>query len=57
MGAQGGLPQRQGGTFYCTTVVLRDKDLALAIMANAVRPGIDEAVAELSAKLLRPYLE
>jgi len=45
------------GTFYCTAVVFRDKDLALAIMTNAVRPGIDEAVAELSAKLLRLYLE
>jgi CubicO group peptidase (beta-lactamase class C family) len=45
------------GTFYCTAVVFRDKDLALAIMTNAVRPGIDEAVAELSARLLRPYLK
>jgi CubicO group peptidase (beta-lactamase class C family) len=45
------------GTFYCTAVVFRDKDLALAIMINAVRPGIDEAVAELTARLLRPYLE
>ncbi len=45
------------GTFYCTAVVFRDKDLALAIMTNAVGPGVDEAVAELSARLLRPYLE
>jgi D-alanyl-D-alanine carboxypeptidase len=45
------------GTFYCTAMVLKDKDLALAIMTNAVRPGIDEAVAELSARLLKPYLE
>ena len=45
------------GTFYCTAVVFRDKDLALAIMTNAVRPGIDEAVAALSAKLAKPYLE
>ena len=45
------------GTFYCTGMIFRDKDLALAIMVNAASPEVDEEVAELAAKLLRPYLE
>ena len=45
------------GTFYCTGMIFRDKDLALAIMMNAASPEADEEVAELGARLLKPYLE
>ncbi|UCG42542.1 MAG: beta-lactamase family protein [candidate division WOR-3 bacterium] len=42
------------GTFYCTAVVCRDQDLAVAVIVNAARPGTAEAVAALADSLLRP---
>lgn len=45
------------GTFYCTALIFRDKDLALAIMMNAVTPDAEKAIAELREKILKPYLE
>lgn len=40
------------GTFYCTAVVCRDRDLAVAVMTNAAPSGTAEAIAELADRLL-----
>jgi CubicO group peptidase (beta-lactamase class C family) len=46
-----------GGTFYCTALVFRDKDLALAVMMNGITPEAEKAIAELRERILKPYLE
>lgn len=45
------------GTFYCTALIFRDMDLALAIMMNGVTPEAEKAIAELREKILKPYLK
>jgi CubicO group peptidase (beta-lactamase class C family) len=40
------------GTFYCTALVFRDRDLALAIAVNAAPPGIAEAISGLAGEIL-----
>lgn len=45
------------GTFYCTAVVFRDKDLALGIMMNGVTPEAEKAIEKLRTKILREYLD
>jgi D-alanyl-D-alanine carboxypeptidase len=45
------------GTFYCTAIVFRDMDLALAVMMNGTTPASEKAIAELREKILKPYLE
>lgn len=45
------------GTFYCTAVIFRDMDLALAIMMNGVTPEAEKAIADLREKILRSYLK
>jgi CubicO group peptidase (beta-lactamase class C family) len=45
------------GTFYCTALVFRDKDLALAVMMNGITPEAEKAIAELRERILKPYLE
>lgn len=45
------------GTFYCTALVFRDKDLALGVMMNGVTPEAEKAIAELREKILKPYME
>ena len=45
------------GTFYCTALVFREKDLALGVMMNGVTPEAEKAIAELREKILEPYME
>ena len=45
------------GTFYCTALVFRDKDLAFALMMNGITPEAERAIADLREKMLKPYLE
>ncbi len=44
------------GTFYCTALVFRDRNLALGIVVNAAPPGIAEAVAGLASEILERRL-
>ena len=44
-------------TFYCTAVVFRDKDLALAVMMNGDTPEAEQGIDELRERILLPYLE
>jgi D-alanyl-D-alanine carboxypeptidase len=45
------------GTFYCTAVVFREKDLALGIMMNGITPEAEKALAELRENILQDYLQ
>jgi len=45
------------GTFYCTAIVFKDKDLALAVMMNGDTPEAEKAIVELRERILKPYLE
>ncbi|UCC11183.1 MAG: beta-lactamase family protein [candidate division WOR-3 bacterium] len=45
------------GTFYCTAIVFRDKDLALAVMMNGDAPEAVKGIAELRERILKTYLE
>ncbi len=45
------------GTFYCSALIFRDKDLALGIMMNGITPEAEKAIADLREKILKPYLE
>ncbi|UCG31026.1 MAG: beta-lactamase family protein [candidate division WOR-3 bacterium] len=45
------------GTFYCTALVFRDKDLALGIMMNGITPEAEKALADLRVRIMEDYLE
>jgi len=45
------------GTFYCTALVFREKDLALGIMMNGITPEAERALADLRVSILKDYLE
>ncbi|MDH4211490.1 MAG: beta-lactamase family protein [candidate division WOR-3 bacterium] len=45
------------GTFYCTALVFRDKDLALGIMTNAITTEAEKALADLRVRIMEDYLE
>jgi D-alanyl-D-alanine carboxypeptidase len=45
------------GTFYCTALIFREKDLALGVMMNGVTPDAEKAIAELRIAILKHYLE
>jgi D-alanyl-D-alanine carboxypeptidase len=45
------------GTFYCTALVFRDKDLALGIMMNAITMEAEKALDDLRVGILQDYLE
>ncbi|UCD19276.1 MAG: beta-lactamase family protein [candidate division WOR-3 bacterium] len=45
------------GTFYCTALVFREKDLALGVMMNGITPKAEKAIADLRVKILQDYLE
>jgi len=45
------------GTFYCTALVFREKDLALGIMINGITPEAEKALADLRVSIMENYLE
>ncbi len=45
------------GTFYCTALIFREKDLALAVMMNGDTPEAVKGIDELREKILKPYLD
>ena len=45
------------GTFYCTALVFRDKDLALGIMMNAITMEAEKALDGLRIKVLQDFLK
>ena len=45
------------GTFYCTALIFRDKDLALAVMMNGITPEAEKAIDELRRKILSDHLD
>jgi len=45
------------GTFYCTALIFRGKDLALGVMMNGVTPEAEKAIAGLREKILEPYMK
>ncbi|UCD05298.1 MAG: beta-lactamase family protein [candidate division WOR-3 bacterium] len=45
------------GTFYCTALVFREKDLALGIVMNGITPEAEKALADLRVRVLQDYLE
>lgn len=45
------------GTFYCTALVFREKDLALGIMMNGITPEAEKALADLRVRVLQDYLK
>jgi D-alanyl-D-alanine carboxypeptidase len=45
------------GTFYCTALVFREKNLALGIMMNGITPEAEKALADLRVRVLQDYLE
>lgn len=44
-----------GGTFYCSTLVIKEKDLALVIMMNAADEDMVSAIYKLREKLLNEF--
>lgn len=45
------------GTFYCTALVFREKDLALGIMMNGITPEAERGLAGLRVKVLEDFLD